>query len=229
MITIAQVVLIAFAFVCVAWVVAKLVGYYQGQQFYKSIQTAYAQESEIDFDSLRENYPGVVAWIRSDDLETIDYPIMQGSDNDFYLHNDASGAASVDGSIFLDYRNTPDFSSDLYSIVYGHNMRDGSMFGTLTSYQDGAFYAQGTGKFTIYTPSGTYRYQIFAVDVVDPSDDAFMVGFKDKSIFDPFVKELQASSIYETGVQVDGNSQILTLSTCSDSNRLIVSAKRVVE
>ena len=228
-ITIIQAVLIVFALACAFWLVSKLVGYYQGQQFYKGIQNSYAEQNEINFDSLTADYPDAVAWIRMDDLDTIDYPVMQSTNNDFYLHNDTSGSQSADGSIFLDYRNSSSITSDLYDIIYGHNMRDGSMFGTLTSYQDEEFFRQGSGKFTLYTPTGTYRYQIFAVDVVDPLDDVFMVGFKDRGIFNSFVKELKANSLYETGVQADGNDQVLTLSTCSSSDRLVVSAKRVNE
>lgn len=226
-ITVVQVLLAVVALACVAWLAAKLVGYYQGQQFYKGIQAAYAQENEIDFDALCADYPEAVAWIRVDDLETIDYPVMRADDNDYYLHNDSAGNPSADGSIFLDYRNNADFSDDLHTIIYGHNMRDGSMFGTLISYQEEEFFKQGSGMFTIYTPKGSYRYQIFAVNVVDPTDDVFMVGFKDPTIFDSFVSELKNSSMYDTGVQANGDDQIVTLSTCSSADRLVVSAKRV--
>lgn len=227
-ITTVQVVLVVCALVAFGWLIAKLVGYSLAQSAYRTMQSAYGREAGIDFASLTSDCPGAVAWIRMDDLSTIDYPIMQTSDNDYYLHNDANGQSSVDGSIFLDYRNKS-ASSDLHTIIYGHNMRDGSMFGTLISYQDEDFYKAGSGKFTIYTPSGTYRYQIFAVNIVDPSDDTFMVGFKDTTVFGAFAQRLKADSLYDTGVNVTGTDQIVTLSTCSSTDRLVVSAKRVNE
>ncbi len=227
-ITIVQVVLLAVAAIALIWVGAKLIGYSQGQQIYRSMQSAYAQDGGVDFSALANDYPGAVAWIRMDDLETIDYPVMQGKDNDFYLHNDPKGNSSVDGSIFLDYRNNA-VNTDMHSIVYGHNMRDGSMFGTLKSYTDQDFYKKGTGKFTVFTPTGTYRYQIFAINIVDPTDDTFLVGFNDTKAFGTFVDQLKADSMYDTGVSATGYDQIVTLSTCSSSDRLVVSAKRVRE
>ena len=227
-ITIVQVVLLAVAAIALIWVAAKLIGYSQGQQIYRSMQSAYAQDGGVDFNALAKDYPNAVAWIRMDDLETIDYPVMHGSDNDFYLHNDPKGESSVDGSIFLDYRNNA-VSTDMHSIVYGHNMRDGSMFGTLRSYTDQDFYRNGSDKFTVFTPTGTYRYQIFAINIVDPTDDTFLVGFSDSKTFGSFVDQLKANSMYDTGVGVTGYDQIVTLSTCSSADRLVVSAKRVRE
>lgn len=227
-ITAVQVVLLVIAAIALIWVAAKFIGYSQGQQIYRSMQSAYAQDGGIDFSALARDYPGAVAWIRMDDLETIDYPVMQGTDNDFYLHNDPKGNSSVDGSIFLDYRNNA-VNTDMHSIVYGHNMRDGSMFGTLKSYTDQDFYQKGSGKFTVFTPTGSYRYQIFAINIVDPTDDTFLVGFNDAKTFGSFVDQLKADSMYDTGVGVTGYDQIVTLSTCSSSDRLVVSAKRVRE
>ncbi len=227
-VTVIQVILIACALIAFGWIIAKVVGYSQAQSAYRTIQSAYGREDSIDFASLTSDCPDAVAWIRMDDLSTIDYPIMHTDNNDYYLHNDANGQTSVDGSIFLDYRNK-NASSDLHTIIYGHNMRDGSMFGTLASYRDEDFYKSGTGMFTIYTPNGTYRYKIFAVNIVDPSDDTFMVGFKDTTVFGSFVQQLKSNSLYDTGVSVTGNNQVVTLSTCSSSDRLVVSAKRVNE
>ena len=88
-------------------------------------------------------------------------------------------------------------------------------------------YNKGTGAFYIYTPKGAYRYKIFAVNVVDPTDDAYQVGFTNTLAFAAFVKQLKANSMYDTGVDVAGYDHVVTLSTCSDTNRLVVCAKRV--
>lgn len=88
----------------------------------------------IEFGELQKINPDIVAWIRIDGLG-IDYPVVQGEDNEHYLYYTFRGEANVAGSIFLDYRNKADFS-DSKIILYGHNMKNGSMFGSLKKYQD---------------------------------------------------------------------------------------------
>lgn len=205
-----------------------MIGYGQAQQFYDKVEQAYASEpsqSPIDFPALQKEYPNVVAWLEMDDVD-VSYPIVKGEDNEYYLHYDPSGNESVDGSIFLDYRNAGDFN-DLHTLVYGHNMLDDSMFGKLDQYTSEDFYKNGSGTFTIYTPDNTYRYKIFAVDIVDPTDSVYQVGFTNRPVFGAFVAQLLGNSMYETGVEASGNDSVVTLSTCSSSDRLVISAKRV--
>ena len=227
--TIVQIVLALLIVAGAAWLVVKLVGYWQAQQIYRDIESAYASETDegftVDFDALREQYPDVVAWIKMDDVD-ISYPIVQGDDNEHYLHYDPADQPSVSGSIFLDSRNKS-LDTDLYALIYGHNMRDESMFGQLDEYVSQEFYDRGTDAFTIYTPDGKYRYQIFAADIVDPTSEVYTQGFTNAQVFDAFVQQLQDDSMYETGVEATGNDHVITLSTCSSSNRLVLSAKRV--
>ena len=228
-----QLVLAALVLVGVVWLVSKFVGYHQAQQVYRNMESAYASElsdpmageDPINFAALREEYPNVVAWLKMEDVD-VSYPIVQGSDNDHFLHYDAADQSSVSGAIFLDYRNKS-LDTDLYALIYGHNMRDESMFGQLDEYTSKDFYQKGTGAFRIYTPNGTYRYKIFAVDIVDPTDDAYTVGFNNVEVFNAFVKQLKERSMYDTGVDVNGSDHVVTLSTCSDTNRLVLSAKRI--
>ena len=233
-ITAVQVIIGVLVVVALAWLAFKLVGYNQAQQVYRTIDAAYASEVEgaydggpspIDFASLQAQYPDVVAWLKMDDVD-ISYPIVKGADNDYYLHCDPAGADNIAGSIFLDYR-AKSLDTDLYDLVYGHNMRDESMFGQLDNYLDEDFYRKGTGAFYIYTPRASYRYKIFAVDVVNPSSDVYQMGFTNTQVFSAFVKKLKESSIYDTGVEVAGSDHVVTLSTCSDSDRLVLSAKRM--
>lgn len=206
------------------WLGWRLALYYQGQQAYSAIRNAYASEN-VDFDALTEKYPDAVAWIHMNDVD-IDYPVMQGDDNDFYLHNDPSGQYLFAGSIFLDYRNES-LDKDLYALVYGHNMRDDSMFGKLQDYREQSFYESGSDTFWIATANGTYYYQIFAVNIVDPEDAVFTDGYTNKDVFAAFVQTIKDASMYDTGVDVSNVGQVVTLSTCSSSNRLVVSAKRI--
>ena len=233
-ITAVQVVIGLLVVVGIGWLVFKLLGYNQAQQVYRDIDAAYASEVEgayegepspIDFAALQAEYPNVVAWLKMDDVN-ISYPIVQGEDNEYYLSHDPSGAESIDGSIFADSR-TISLDTDLHALVYGHNMMDESMFGQLDDYTNEEFYQRGTGLFYLYTPTASYRYKIFAVDIVDPGSDVYQAGFTNPQVFDAFVRSLKESSMYDTGVDVNGYDQVVTLSTCSDTNRLVLSAKRI--
>ena len=212
----------------------KLIGYNQAQQVYRDIDEAYASEVEgaydgepspIDFASLKEQYPDVVAWLKMDDVN-ISYPIVKGADNEHYLYYDPAGQENIDGSIFLDAR-AKSLDTDMYDILYGHNMLDESMFGPLDNYTNQEFYEKGTGTFYIYTPEASYRYKIFAVNIVDPSSDAYQMGFTNVEVFGSFVQGLKNASMYDTGVDVAGYDHVVTLSTCSDTDRLVLSAKRL--
>ncbi len=233
-ITAVQVVIGVLVVASIGWLAFKFIGYSQAQKVYHDIDAAYASEvqgsyngdpSPIDFASLQEQYPDVVGWLKMDDVD-ISYPIVQGSDNEHYLYYDPTGAENIDGSIFLDYR-AKSLDTDLYDLLYGHNMRDESMFGQLDNYVEQDFYKQGTGSFYIYTPKGSYHYKIFAVNIVDPADDVYQMGFKNTQVFGAFVKQLKENSMYETGVDVAGYDRIVTLSTCSSTDRLVLSAKLV--
>lgn len=230
-ITAIQVVLGLLIVAGIAWLVFKGVGYHQSQQIYREIESAYANEtpgesgSPVDFAALQQEYPDIVGWLKVDDVD-ISYPIVQGKDNDFYLHHDPSGAYNDAGSVFLDYRNNS-FYDDLHALVYAHNRIDESMFGPLDNFVEESFFQNGLGGFTIYTPDATYRYQIFAADIVYPTDEAYQVGFNNTQVFDAYVKTLKQRSMYETGVEVSGSDHIVTLSTCSGNNRLVLSGKRI--
>lgn len=233
--SIVQVALAIVAVAGVVWLAVTMAGYGKARQTYDDIKRAYASEldnpsgdpyvSPIDFEALEKDYPSVVAWIDMDDLD-VSYPIVQGADNEYYLHCDPAGNESVDGSIFLDARNSASFE-DLHALVYGHNMIDDSMFGQLDRYTDEEFYKNGSGAFTIYTPKAEYRYQIFAADIVDPTDAVYQTGFTNPQVFGAFVAQLLENSMYETGVKATGNDHVVTLSTCSSNDRLVLSAKRI--
>ena len=101
----------------------------------------------------------VAAWLTVDDTN-IDYPVMQGKDNSVYLNKDPYGNYSVSGSIFLDYRNTSDFSDD-YSLIYGHHMEYGHMFGVLDDFKDKDFFdSHRTGTLTV--KNKVYNIKFFA-------------------------------------------------------------------
>ena len=176
---------------------------------------------------LQEENKDVIGWIRFDAMD-ISYPIMQGADNDYYLDHTFSGEENAAGSIFMEAANTSDFE-DCHTIVYGHNMKDGSMFGSLKNYKKKDYY-KGNGYFTIYTLKSVYRYRIFAYYDISMYGDVYNIEFEPDDYFKQFIDNMVKRSYYDTGVRPEKTDKILTLSTCStEGNRFVVNAVRLDE
>ena len=107
------------------------------QEEEESGEAGSAETFTVDFEALQQINPDIVAWLRIPGV--LDYPVVQGTDNSYYLHHTFRKEYNIAGSIFLDARNTADFS-DRKNIIYGHNMRNGSMFHVLRKFQDLDFY-----------------------------------------------------------------------------------------
>lgn len=180
---------------------------------------------EIDFDSLKAINPDVVGWIRFDDTEAVhvDYPILHAEDNDAYLYHDLTGEKHSSGSIFLEAANSPDFS-DYYNIIYGHNMKNGSMFGTLKKYNREENFYDANPYFTIYTETGAYRYQIFSYENVADDSEIYTVGYAPDEQYQNLIDRMVSGSQRDTGIVPQNTDRIVTLSTCSysDTVRFVV-------
>lgn len=175
--------------------------------------------------SLHEENPDVIGWIRFDNSE-ISYPLMQGKDNDYYLKRNYRGEKNNAGSIFLEASNSPDLE-DSHSIIYGHNMKDLSMFGSLKEYKYKDYYKDHP-YFTIYTLDQVYRYQIFAYYDISMYGDVYNNQFGPDDFFQSFIDTMVSRSYYDTGVRPQKTDKIITLSTCStEGNRFVVNAVRV--
>lgn len=175
--------------------------------------------------SLHEENPDVIGWIRFDNSE-ISYPLMQGKDNDYYLKRNYQGEKNNAGSIFLEASNSPDLE-DCHSIIYGHNMKDLSMFGSLKEYKYKDYYKEHS-YFTIYTLDQVYRYQIFAYYDISMYGDVYNNQFGPDDFFQSFIDTMVSRSYYDTGVRPQKTDKIITLSTCStEGNRFVVNAVRV--
>ena len=166
-------------------------------------------------EAIKEISDEAVAWLSLDNTE-IDYPIMQGVDNSKYLNTDPYGDFSLSGSIFLDYRNSPDFS-DQYSLVYGHHMSNGVMFGALDSYTDPDYFNEHTTG-NLIVGETSYEIRLFACVDGDANDDR---------IFDPGQNALTHEHIKNLAVNYkspDENLNIIGLSTCTEetTGRIIV-------
>lgn len=146
----------------------------------------------------------------------IEYPIMQGEDNIFYLSHDIYKQKSAMGSIFMDYRNNADFS-DGNTLIYGHNMRDQSMFNNLLKYKDDRF-AANSEPIVIITKTERLKYSVFAAYQTDKDTDYMTVSFHDEQDFDFYINDIRS----RTDINIDGDiafgDRLLTLSTCVSAN-----------
>ena len=133
-----------------------------------------ASKATVDFQALRKINLDIIAWIRIPDTK-IDYPVVQGTDNEFYLKHTFKKTEHVAGSIFLDKDNSPDFSNRK-SILYGHNMKDGSMFQGLHKYENEQ-YLETHNKVYLYLPDGqSLTYSVIRCEYVNADSDIFWLG-----------------------------------------------------
>ena len=173
----------------------------------------------VQFDELLKTNGDVIAWIYGANTH-INYPVVQGSDNDYYLRHLLDGTWNDNGSIFMDCANSADFS-DQNSLIYGHNMHDGSMFGQLVRYRDEDFYkAHPTFTFDTLYEGGTWQV-VAAVDTALGADTLPYYTFFDadtKLDWQHRVRAITEKALYDTGVMPEYGAQLLTLSTCGDTH-----------
>lgn len=185
--------------------------------------------SEVDFDALRVTCPDIVGWIEIPGT-VIDYPIVQGEDNIFYLKHLPDGTANVNGSIMMDQVNSPVFADDV-TILHGHHMRSGAMFGDLDEYEREAYYLEHP-MMRLYTPAGDYDVAIFAAYSVDGATFAYPTVFSGREGFEAFLHRARTRSYFQTDVEVEYGDRILMLSTCAyayENERFLVVGKILEE
>lgn len=180
----------------------------------------------VDFDKLKKMNDDIIGWIQFETLP-INYPILQGRDNDYYLHHTYKNTENTSGSIFLDYRNKELFKAQ-NTFIYGHNMKNGTMFGKLKQYERKEFYDKNQ-YFWIYTPTANYRYRIFSCYIVREDGDSYQTDYRDKKEYKDYLEMIQYYSNYDTGIKVNTDDTIISLSTCTvnPNNRFLVHAVRV--
>lgn len=169
----------------------------------------------VDWEALKKINGDIIGWVYFTGLPQISYPVLQAEDNSYYVNRtfDLSSDTSKAGSIFLDYRMASDFSSP-YSIIYGHNVRDGSMLSDLSLLKDQELYNQEP-FFWILTPDGDYRYRIFSIFQCHRSADVFQNSFEDwGENFFLWQKELQARNIMEDELELKEKGHVVVFSTC---------------
>ena len=175
----------------------------------------------VNFTELQGINSDIIGWISIDALN-ISYPIAQAADNDYYLHRTFRREDNFAGCIFLNCDNSRYFT-DQNSIIYGHNMKNGSMFGILSRFQDQSVY-DSNPYFWIFTPQLIYQYRIFACSTVSRAGDPYRTRFMTDE-FQNFIDNSMAGSyINSHGVKPTTADRLVTLSTCTgdDSTRFIV-------
>lgn len=166
----------------------------------------------MDIAALREVNPDAVGWICIPGGD-ISYPILQGEDNDYYLHHTWEKKWNSGGSIFLDWRGGRDFG-DFHTLIYGHRMRNGTMFAPLSRYAEQAYWEEHP---CIYIADGerVLRYEIFAAwepEVTSPVYDFDLTGEEARR---ELISQCLAASVIDTGVVPGPEDHLLTLSTCT--------------
>lgn len=167
--------------------------------------------AQKDLNALREINPDVVGWIWIPGTY-INYPLMQGTDNDYYLNNTWNNVPSAYGSIFLEHRNSGDLS-DFNTIIYGHNMQNGSMFASLLNYA-GAYYFRMFPYVYIATDDGVLRYEIFSTYKASVEGMTYQLSFNQQETRETFIAMALENGEYDTGIVPETTDRIITMSTC---------------
>lgn len=185
-------------------------------------------EIPIDFAQLQQQNPDIYAWIQIPDT-AVDYPILQSaSDNAYYLNHTVTGAEGYPGSIYTENINAQDFT-DKNTVIYGHNMDDGTMFGGLHQYVDPSYMNQHSDIY-IYTPEHKYTYRVFAAVTYDDRHILEMYNCNETAQFQEFLDSVMSvqniASQFDSNITVTAEDRIITLSTCNDNSeqRFLVEA-----
>lgn len=211
--------------------VMMLVPYYSGGKEYdeiKDLAITADKDGEgfsVDFDALLKENPDTVAWIRFDEPSVISYPVVKSADNEEYLTKTFTENDNKLGAIFMDMRNNSDFL-DMNTFIYGHNMRiGGEMFSQLKEYESEEFCKEHP-YFYIYTPDGKVRtYTVFSAGVVKDTAENYEISYQTDEDFENYIKTCRESSNYTVDVEVNAQSKIVSLSTCTnvqDDERFLV-------
>lgn len=167
----------------------------------------------VDFEKLSEDCPDIQGWIYCEDTN-INYPVVQGDDNSWYLHHTYLGDYAAAGSIFLEANNSPGFA-DSNNVIYGHHMRDKSMFAGLSNWADQAYY-DGHPVMWLLTPDQDYMVELFSGYVTPAGSEVYAVFQGPSEWFDDYLDAALASSDFERrdGFVPDGEARYVLLSTC---------------
>lgn len=179
--------------------------------------------SELDLPALQEVNSDVVGWILIPDSD-ISFPLLQGTDNDYYLHYTWQKSWSSLGSIFIDYRSSGDLS-DFHTIIYGHRMNNHTMFAPLHNYKQDGYWQEHPSVY-IMDANGVHRYDIFAA-YETATTETYRLQFSDNAARQSYLDGCARQNILDTGIVPTVDDHVITLSTCTgtgQSTRWVVQA-----
>ena len=168
--------------------------------------------AEIDGTALEEINSDYTCWLYCPDTQ-IDYPVVQGDDNSWYLHRLFNGEYNACGTLFIDYRNLPDFQ-DPNTLIYGHHMRNGSMFKAITFYEDQAWY-EAHPYMLMISNHEIAVLEMFAGYTTSKRDHCYDIAISDENDLRDFVDEAKQKSDFSCGVEPLAGDRLVTLSTCA--------------
>lgn len=192
--------------------------------------TVYDIQYEKVFSTLQEINKDTIGWLTVNNTR-IDYPVVQAKDNDYYLRRDYYQNKNRHGWIFMDYRNNPDELNE-NTIIYGHNLANQTMFGTLRYALNSYWYKKSANQIiTFNTPNENMKFQIFSIYTIPTTNDYLDITFPTTDAYQSYIDLVKGRSIYDFNIEVTTGDKILTLSTCANGNdkRLVIHAKLIKE
>ena len=184
----------------------------------------------VDFDSLKQKNSDTIAWLKVNGT-SIEYPIVKTTNNDFYMTHSFDKSYNSAGWVFMDYKDKFD-GTDNNMVIYGHNRRDGSMFGTLKNILTEEW-QNNTDNFIIplITENEKSEYRVFSVYRIEKEDYYITTNFGTDNEFQKFIDKIKSRSVKDFEIDVTTNDNVLTLSTCADNNkyRVVLHAKKITE
>lgn len=181
----------------------------------------------VDFEKLKEKNPDTVAWLKINNTN-VEYVVVRANDNEYYLNHNFNKEYNIAGWIFSDYKNKFD-GTDKNIVIYGHNMKNNSMFGSLQDTLKEDWYTNVENhKIILVTETDTQVYQVFSIYQIESEEYYIQTHFNDEPSYDKFLNTLKNRSIENFDIELNSQDTILTLSTCANNNyRLVLHAKRI--
>lgn len=198
------------------------------QENLKDITKLQKSNNEINFEELKSQNSDTVFYLKVNNTN-ISYPVVKYSDNNYYLNHSFDKSKNSVGWLFADYKNKLD-DTDKNIVVYGHNRRDGSMFGTLKNILNKEWYDNTDNMDIVYMDiRGKHIYKIFSIYKIENEDYYITTQFNNDSGYKKFLTTIKSRSIKDFNVEISETDSILTLSTCANNNkyRVVLHAKRI--
>ena len=182
----------------------------------------------VDFNKLKEQNQETVAWIKVNGTN-VDYPVVKTTNNIFYLSHSFDKSNNIAGWIFADYKNQFN-GTDKNMVIYGHNMRDSTMFGSLKNILNSDWYDNEENyKIILNMKNEEYIYKVFSIYKIESEDYYIKTDFNSDNEFEKFVNTIKQRSVKKFDIDVSNTDSILTLSTCANNNkyRVVLHAKKI--